>query len=965
MRPLPKKNKLYGVIFFLSVIVIFLAITSFTVETHFFSKENSSDSIDKLKDVSIFALQDDWVEETLSKMTMEEKAGQIIFPAISSRFYNEDDTTFQKIIHLVNDVKVGGFIVYQNEVYAQAFLLNKLQQLAKYPLLISADYENGVSFRTKGGTIFPTNMALGAANDTVLTHKMGEIIAKESREAGVFYNFAPVLDVNNNPQNPIINVRSFGENSSSVIKLGNALVSGMQANRLLATGKHFPGHGNTSVDSHKDLPIISGSRSELFRLELKPFIEEIKNGIMSIMVGHLAVPAFDSDTVPATLSKKIVTDLLKKELGFKGLIVTDALNMRAISNSFTTAEASVAAFNAGCDILLYPANADEAASAIIEAVQTGVISEQRLDESVRKILLAKKWSGLVDNRNVSIDKLSSILNISEHQSVANKLAEEAITLVKDEQHLIPLSSNAKKKILHLTLIEERRTTFGEEFNLILEKQIKNLSTIVLTNRSTKREFRDGIKAAQKADAVILSTYTRIRLSSGKIGLTDAQIKFVTQLNTLKKPIVWLSHGSPYVLSSFPKMKTFLCSYGDSEILEEALAKAVCGKISIQGKLPVTIPNTGFKAGDGGKLIQSSLTENNQDEKDFSVVDNFIETAVSDSAFPGAVLLIAQNGKVLHKKAFGHLIYDPNSEPMQTNTIFDLASVTKVIATTTATMLCYDRGLFKLDDKVAKYLPKFAAQGKQNITIRNLLVHNSGLPPFKRFYLTFKNSNEVIADIYNTKLDYKTGSKMVYSDLGIITLAKIIEKVTKKSLDKFCSEEIFTPLGMTETFFNPSKEFKSRCAPTENDTYWRHRLLIGEVHDEASAMLGGVAGHAGLFSTVDDLSRLLQMLLQKGTYQGRQFIKPSTVEMFIKQQSKNSTRALGWDTKNGEGFSSAGDLFSNLSYGHTGYTGTSVWTDPTRKLFVILLTNRVYPTRNNTKLIRLRPVIHDSIIRALD
>lgn len=970
-----KKNKFYRIAFFVIAVLFFLAISSFTFRMHFFSKGISTvlscrqaDSLYKINDVSIFSLNDDWVEETLSKMTIEEKAGQIIFPAISGRFYNEEDTVFQKITHLINDVKVGGFIVYQSaeggEVYAQAFLLNKLQHLSKYPLLISADYENGVSFRTKGGTIFPTNMALGAANDEALTHQMGGIIAEESRETGVFYNFAPVVDINNNPQNPIINVRSFGENYSMVIKLGNAIVTGMQGNHLLATAKHFPGHGNTSVDSHRDLPIIRGSREELFQIELKPFIKEIENGIMSIMVGHLAVPAFDADTLPATLSKNIVTELLKKELGFKGLIVTDALNMRAITNSFTTAEAAVLAFNAGCDILLFPANADEAAAAIIEAVHSGIISEERLDESVRKILLAKRWTGLAKNRMVSIDNLSSILNSGEHQSVARTLAEEAITLVKDEQHLIPLSSHSKKKILHLTLIDERHSSTGEVFNSMLENQLKNIFSLILTNKATKKEFNAGIKAAQKSDVVILSTYTRIRLNSGEIGLTDAQIKFVSQLVKLKKHVVWLSHGSPYVLASFPEMKTFICNYGDSEILEEALAQALFGKITLQGKLPVTIPNTIFKSGDGLVIPQSSLAESNADDKNFSAVDKIIQQGIEDSAFPGAVLLIAQNGKVVHKKPFGHLMYDPTSEPVQTNTIYDLASVTKVIATTTATMLCYDRGLFKLDDKVAKYLPKFAAQGKRNITIRNLLLHNSGLPPFKRFYLTCQNSNEVLADIYNTKLDYATGTKMIYSDLGIITLGKIIEKVTKKSLDKFCADEIFLPLGMTETFFNPPKEFKDRCAPTENDTYWRKRLLIGEVHDEASSMLGGVAGHAGLFSTVDDMAKLLQMLLQKGMYQGKQFIKPSTVELFIKKQTEQSSRALGWDTKDGEGFSSAGNLFSDLSYGHTGYTGTSVWTDPTRNLFVVLLTNRVYPTRENTKLIKLRPLIHDEIIKAL-
>jgi len=970
MKTLLKKNKFHPAILVVTAILIFLAVTSFTGRTHFFSKGISTDSLYKINDVSLFSVEDDWVEETLSKMTLEEKVGQIIFPAVSGKFYNEEDTVYKRIIHYVNDLKVGGFIVYQyaegSEVYAQTFLLNKLQQISKYPLLIGADYENGVSFRSNGGgTIFPTNMALGAADDAALTHQMGQIIAEESRQTGVHYNFAPVVDINNNPQNPIINVRAFGENLSTITKLSNAVVNGMQHNHLLATAKHFPGHGNTSTDSHKDLPIIRGSRDELFQLELKPFIDEIKNGVMSIMVGHLAVPAFDADTIPATLSKNIVTDLLKKQLGFKGLIVTDALNMHAITNSYTQGDAAVKAFNAGCDILLFPTNTDEVDSAMIQAVRSGVIMEERLNESVRKILLAKRWAGLTEKRTVSLDDLSSTLRNNEHQTVAKTLAEEAITLIKDEKHLIPLPSHIKKKILHITLVDERRTTNTELFGSLLEKHLKNLTSVTLTDKGTKREFNEALRTAQKSEVILLSTYTRIRLSSGKIGLSEEQIKFVSKLIKLKKPIVWMSHGSPYVLTSFPEIKTFLCSYGESEISEEALAKAVCGKITIQGKLPVSIPKTIYKEGDGLLLSQSSLSESYPTENRFAAVDKIIQKGITDSAFPGAVLLIAQNGIILHKKAFGYLIYDPASPPMQTNTIFDLASVTKVIATTTATMLCYDRGLIKLDDKVSKYLPKFATIGKQHVTIRNLLLHTSGFPPFIRFYTTCKNSNEVIAEIYNTRLDYKPGTKTVYSDLGIITLGKIIEKVTKKTLDKFCADEIFFPLGMTETFFNPKKEFISRCAPTENDDYWRHRQLIGEVHDEASAMLGGVAGHAGLFSTADDLAKLLQMLLQKGTYQGKQFIKSSTVEMFIKRPSDQSSRALGWDTRDGEGFSSAGDLFSNVSYGHTGYTGTSVWIDPDKRLFVILLTNRVYPTRENIKLIRLRPVIHDAVIRDLE
>ncbi len=357
-----------------------------------------------------------------------------------------------------------------------------------------------------------------------------------------------------------------------------------------------------------------------------------------------------------------------------------------------------------------------------------------------------------------------------------------------------------------------------------------------------------------------------------------------------------------------------------------------------------------------------------EDKKFTKVDDIVNAAIQDSAFPGAVLLAAQNGKIIYQKAFGHYTYDLASGSIALNTMWDMASCTKVTATTTATMMCYDKGLFKLDDKVAKYLPGFGKNGKENVTIRNLLVHDSGLrpdiPSYRIFDSVANKTQGVMNVIYNDTLVYPTGTKMVYSDLNFILMGKIIENVTGQPLDKFCEKNIFKPLGMKSTMFNPPANLIDRIAPTEIDNYWRHRLIRGTVHDETSQLLGGVAGHAGLFATAGDLAKLLQMLLQKGKYNGKQYIKSSTVEMFIKKQSDLSTRALGWDTKSHER-SSAGHLFSDISYGHTGFTGTSMWTDPTRKLFVVFLTNRVYPTRNNLKIMRVRPEVHDAVIEAIE
>ena len=349
---------------------------------------------------------------------------------------------------------------------------------------------------------------------------------------------------------------------------------------------------------------------------------------------------------------------------------------------------------------------------------------------------------------------------------------------------------------------------------------------------------------------------------------------------------------------------------------------------------------------------------------FSKVDQVVNNSIKDHAFPGAVVLIWKDGNIIYEKAFGNYTYDPESQKVYPHTLYDLASLTKVIATTTATMICYDRNLFSLDEKVVKYIPQFGINGKENITIKNLLLHNSGLPAWKKFYGRNLKYEDVINEIFASKLEFKTGEKTVYTDLGIITLGKIIEKVTGKSLDAFCNDEIFNPLKMNSTIFNPTDSVKKLCAPTETDNYWRMKTLQGEVHDETSAMLNGVAGHAGLFSTASDISKLMSVLMNKEKLNDEQFIKQSTIEFFTKRYSKESTRALGWDTKSDSG-SSTGKYFSKSSFGHTGFTGTSVWADPERNLFIVFLTNRVYPTRDNTKILNVRPQLHNAIIKCLE
>lgn len=912
---------------------------------------------------------DNWVEETLSKMTLEEKAGQMVFPNVYGTYLSEDSPEYQRLKFLVEEKKVGGLIFFLSELYEQAILTNKMQRLAKIPLLIAADYEHGVSMRIDGATAFPNTMAIGAADDEKLTYELGKITAQEARAIGVHQNYAPVADVNNNPLNPIINVRSYGENPELVAKHSNAFLKGLQENGMIATSKHFPGHGNTSIDSHLDLPVITASIGELNKIELYPFKENIKAGVMSIMVGHLAVPSIEGDSgVPASLSKKIVTDLLKNQMGFNGLIVTDALNMHGITNYYSTSKATIEAIKAGNDCILFPDDPIEAIDAIIKAVKKGEIEESRLDYSVRKILMAKKWLGLNKNRFVDIDKISAVVGKKEHLKVALDISRKSITLLKNEKSLLPLSQNPKIKYAYISIIDSRNENDGEYFRRLISEKIPQVQSKKILLNSNEEDYLDAIEKCKESDIVILSIYLTVRSYQGTIWLTKKQSELVKSILNLKKPIVMISHGNPYLLSEFPEVDAYLNTYGDTKFSEQAVDEALFGEIDIQGKSPISIPNTEIKIRSGLKIQKSALVDETFftqriSENKFFKIDSMINKAIQDSTFPGGVLLIAKDGKIIYHNAYGHLTYDIEANNTKKNTIYDLASLTKVLATTTAAMILVAQNKLELTKPIQSYFPEFKGENKDKVLVQNLLLHNSGLPAWKKFYTFCKNEEEVIQDILNTKLEYEPGSKTVYSDLGMILMGKIIEKISGKKLDEFCKDEIFNPIGMRDTYFNPPEELKDRIAPTEFDNYWRMKQMQGKVHDETAYLLNGVAGHAGLFSTAYDISILLQMILQKGFYQGRRFIDSQVVELFTKRFSESSSRALGWDTKSDQ--NSAGKLLSNNSIGHTGFTGTSCWIDKDRNLIIIFLSNRVYPTRENTKIINFRPLLHDAVVQILD
>ncbi|MBI5216036.1 MAG: serine hydrolase [Ignavibacteriae bacterium] len=954
----------------------------------------------------------EWVEQTLARLTLEEKISQMILSRSYGYYYSSKSEQYWLLHHLVEGHKVGGLIFFQGDVYETAEMINRCQEWSDIPLLVAADFEWGSAMRIRRGTRFPEAMAVGATRDTSLAYQMGKAIGKETRAMGIHQNYAPVADVNNNPDNPVINTRSFGEDPKLVAEMACAFTSGMQSEHVLATAKHFPGHGDTHVDSHIDLPSVNASRSRLDSLELYPFRELFKRNVASVMVAHLTVPSIDSTRgLPSTLSKPFITGLLKQELGFNGLVVTDALDMGAIVNKFGSDSTAIFAVEAGTDVLLILPDEDAAIEALMHAVETGRISEERINYSVRKILGYKFDLGLVENRFVDLKNIREVVATPEHLGIAKQIARKSITVLNNDllPFILPFDKSndnfTTKKILNIVIadVESYRTEIqrngnpwtnepvGNYFTAQLKRRTSNVEQVTVDPSWNKMNFDTLLKKAKTADIILLPIFSKARSGSGAgmFGVGSDITNFIKQLSELNKPTVALALGSPYVLSVVPKANAYLCSYSDCEASTEAIVEALFGEIPTSGKLPVNIPNM-FPFGEGINLLQSVLRKDKPENVGFNsdslaLVDSVINKAIRDTAFPGAQVCVVKDGAIVLNKSYGKQTYGGtvtgyglqvtgynvkdsviiNRESSIVNqTIYDLASLTKVIATTSAVMKLNDEQQLGLDDLVVKYIPEFGNHGKEKITIRNLLLHNSGLPAFKRLYATCKSPQEVLDSVFQTTLIYKTGDSTVYSDFGFITLGKIVERISGQSLDEYCRKKFFEPLGMKQTMFNPSESLWTNIAPTEYDSILRKKLVRGVVHDENAYTLGGVSGHAGLFSTASDLANFMQMLMNRGSYNGEQFLKPETINLFTTRQGKGSNRALGWDTKTVDGYSSAGKYFSEKSFGHTGFTGTSIWADPERNIFVIFLTNRVYPTRANTKITGVRPAVHEAVIRSL-
>jgi beta-N-acetylhexosaminidase len=921
-----------------------------------------------------------WARKTLGTMTLREKIGQLLMVPVFGEFTSSDSPAYKELRHQIDDNAVGGLIIStargplglrRSQVYPTVALLNDLQRASKVPLLVGADFENGTRMRLEEGTSLPSPMAIAATGEPQLAYEAGKALALEARAAGVQWIFAPDADVNSNPQNPIINVRSFGEDPQEVSRYVREYVRGIEENGAIATAKHFPGHGDVSVDSHLVMPSVSRSRDQIAATELVPFRAAIGAGVSSVMPGHLEVAAFEKTPgTPATLSKSILTGVLRGQLQFRGLVITDAMDMGGVANNYTPGDAAVRAVAAGEDVILMSPSPDAAIAAIEQAVTSGRIAEERIDESVLRILTAKSRLDLDRNAQVNLNALNRTFAMPQTLALAQSIADRGVTLLRNSDNVLPLDSTKPSRVLLVSVSGDPDSYPGETLEPELRKRFGSLQAMRADTRFS-RVANLKLPPPSTYDLAIAALFVRVADGKGNVGIPDDQRRFVNQLVATGKPLVVAAFGSPYLIGAFPNVRTWLAEFATSDVAQRAAARAMVGEVAVSGKIPVTVPGAANR-GDGMQMAAAPMTLKPSPSLAARLKPAFdaLQGQIANNAYPGAVLAVGYKGE-LAVHAVGKFTRDPKAKPMKTDTLFDVASMTKVIVTTSLTMMLVEQNKLDLDAPVQKYLPEFAAAAKSDpnpdwrsrITVRNLMLHDSGLPAHRDFFLQAKGYDAVVKLVMAEPLVHEPGTQVEYSDLGLILEGEIVHRLYGETLDKLAPEKIFKPLGMKNSLFNPPKSMRGRIAPTEVDKSYRKKLMWGEVHDENAWAMGGVAGHAGLFTTAGDIAIFAQMMLNGGIYGHTRLIQTATIDQFTTRHTiGNSMRAIGWDVPTS--VFTSGHYFDDTSYGHTGFTGTSIWVDPKRELFVIMLTNRVNPTRDNEKIREARPAVHDAIFHAL-
>ncbi len=921
---------------------------------------------------------------------------------MASVYSNKDSIHVNTVDKLITENKVGGLIFFQGGPVRQANLTNHFQSKSKVPLFIGIDAEWGLSMRLDSTYRHPWNMTLGAVQDLKLVEKVGESMGKESKRIGVHFNFAPVLDINTNSKNPIIGFRSFGESKVNVTERAIALMNGVQNQGVFSTAKHFPGHGDTSTDSHKTLPLVTLSQEHIDLVELYPYKRMFDEGLVSVMVGHLNIPSLDPrPNYPTSISSSVVTELLQNEMEFDGLIFTDGLNMKGVSTYRAIdsiqpkpGEIDLLAFLAGNDILLCSENAPMAIEKIRIAYQNNSITEERLAHSVKKILHYKFKAGLNKYKPIEIANLYQDINPSSNEALQYQLFENAVTVLQNKENILPIQNLKNNKIAYVKLGDDENSSFVstlKKYTEITEVSSQSIDSINLK----LKEFNTVIVGFHKSDKAWKNH-----------DFTETELFWLQQITKNNKVILDV-FAEPYSLlpiTNFENIEGLVISYQNSDIAQIVSAELIFGAIEAKGRLPVSI-NTNFKVNDGlptEKLNRLGLTSpENVDMNPVKLleIEKIANKAIEDKIAPGIVVLVARKGKVVYQKSFGYQTYD-KVKMVSTTDLYDVASLTKIIATLPNVMQQYDKGNVTLETNLGNMVPIFKNSNKSNINFKDLLLHNAQLQPYIPFYKKTldssgkplekyyrKTPNELFSkqvadsmfvrnDYHDTIMKVIVDSKLLpekkykYSDFTFMILKEYLEKSTYKKLDVLVQDNFFKSLGMNNSLFNPLKtKNKSDIAPTEIDNYYRHQTLQGYVHDQGAAIEGGVQGHAGLFSNAMDIAKMMQMYLQKGNYGNIQYFSSKTFDEFNTCYlcANRNIRGLGFNKPRGIDNPTSKSA-SDKSFGHTGFTGTMAWADPETETVYVFLSNRTYPGVIENKLVKgkireqIQEVIYDAIIK---
>lgn len=943
---------------------------------------------------------DHWVDSVFKTLSKKQKIAQLMVVRVSSIGADRKVVFYDKQVEeAINKYNIGGLCLFQGGPVTQATILNRLQSIAKTPLLVTIDAENGVGMRMDSVLGLPRQMMMGAVQDRSLIYEYGRVVGEQCKRIGIQVNYAPVVDINNNPNNPVINDRSFGEDKYKVAEYGIAYMKGMQDVGVMGCAKHFPGHGDVDVDSHLDLPVISKSKAQLDSLELYPFNQIFRAGVGSVMVAHLSIPAIDNtEHMPTSISYNSVTQLLRKELNYNGLTFTDALEMKGVAKYFPDGEASREALIAGNDMLCLPGDIPGSIKKVRKAIRRGKLHWSDINEHVRKVLYAKYQYGLANWKPIDTTNLLADLN-SKVATTRRAIAKNALTLLRnDDPAIFPLFKGQRIAYVGVGLTQDnafadhvRRDYNAPVFYFDYKKDSASVAPML---QQLKEQF----------DVVIIGVHKFARYPANNFGISKPALQLIQGLQQQQKTITFV-FGNPYAIKNMCDARVLVAAYEDDDITQTTASDLLHGRFLASGKLPVTVCPS-FQYGDGIiakrllPIVPASQLGFNE-AKLTTAIDSIVNDAIKQKAIPGAVVLVAKDGKIAYEKAFGYLTYD-STEPVYPETMYDLASVTKIMATTLSVMKLYDEGKLDLQKTLGDYLPYVRKSNKAPLKLWDILLHQAGLKAFIPFYretLDPANGNLPLPALYSTSQDsiYKfpvaanlyirkdwedtmmnrilkselaPHGKYIYSDNDYIFLGKIVEAITHMPLDQYVKKTFYDKLNLAATGFNPAQRFPlDYIAPTEREKEFRNQLIHGYVHDPGAAMFGGVAGHAGLFSNAYEVGVLAQMLLNGGVLNGQNFFSRKTVDFFNQYHSDISRRGLGFDkpekdnATRQEPYPTASA--SPQTFGHTGFTGTCFWVDPKNNLIFVFLSNRVNsPDVNKFLRMSIRPKVHEAIYQSL-